>query len=69
MANDKVRMSPDPSGFVSTLEKICTEVAGPDAASVDRQSVFPERGVIVCASYSQLDVARMILFREGTHAI
>ena len=38
-------MSPDPAGFVSTLEQICTDVIGPDAVAVDRQGAFPERGL------------------------
>jgi alkylation response protein AidB-like acyl-CoA dehydrogenase len=38
-------MSSESSAFVSTLEKICTDVVGPDAAAVDRDGAFPERGV------------------------
>ena len=43
-------MSPDSSGFESTLEKICTDVVGPDASTVDRQRAFPERGVNALAA-------------------
>jgi hypothetical protein len=28
-------MSPDPGGFASRLEKICTDIVGPDAATVE----------------------------------
>ena len=38
-------MSPDPAGFVSTLEQICTDIVAPDAANVDRQGAFPERAL------------------------
>jgi alkylation response protein AidB-like acyl-CoA dehydrogenase len=38
-------MSPEAAGFAPALEKICTEIVGPDAAAVDRDGVFPERGV------------------------
>ncbi|HEY7187408.1 MAG TPA: acyl-CoA dehydrogenase family protein [Vicinamibacterales bacterium] len=38
-------MSPEPADFAPAFEKICTEVVGPDAAHVDRDGVFPERGV------------------------
>jgi alkylation response protein AidB-like acyl-CoA dehydrogenase len=38
-------MSPGPAGFTATLEKICTEIVGPDAADVDRNGSFPERGI------------------------
>ena len=38
-------MSPGPPGFTATLEKICTEIVGPDAADVDRHGAFPERGI------------------------
>lgn len=41
----EVRMSPEPAGFTAALEKICTEIVGPDAAVVDRGGAFPERGV------------------------
>ena len=43
-------MSPDSAGFTSVLEKICTDVVAPDAATVDRQSAFPERGVHALAA-------------------
>ena len=43
-------MSPDSSPFISTLEKVCTDVVGPDAATVDRQGTFPERGVRALAA-------------------
>ena len=43
-------MSPDSAGFTSALEKICTDVVAPDAATVDRQSAFPERGVNALAA-------------------
>lgn len=43
-------MSPDSAGFTSVLEKICTDVVAPDAATVDRQSAFPERGVNALAA-------------------
>jgi alkylation response protein AidB-like acyl-CoA dehydrogenase len=39
------RMSPDSADIGPTLEKICTEVVAPDAASVDRDGAFPERGL------------------------
>jgi alkylation response protein AidB-like acyl-CoA dehydrogenase len=38
-------MSPEPAGLTAALEKICTEIVGPDAAAVDRDGAFPERGV------------------------
>src|SRR5688572_24007053 len=41
----EVRMSPEPAGFTPALEKICTEIVAPDAAAVDRDGAFPERGV------------------------
>jgi len=43
-------MSPDSAGFTSVLEKICTDVVAPDAATVDRQSAFPESGVNALAA-------------------
>ena len=43
-------MSPESAGFTSVLEKICTDVVAPDAATVDRQSAFPERGVNALAA-------------------
>jgi alkylation response protein AidB-like acyl-CoA dehydrogenase len=43
-------MSPDSAGIGPALEKICTEVVAPDAASVDRGSAFPERGVKALAA-------------------
>ena len=43
-------MSPDPAGFTSALEEICTGIVGPDAATVDRQGVFPERAVHALAA-------------------
>lgn len=43
-------MSPDSAGFTSVLEKICNDVVAPDAATVDRQSAFPERGVNALAA-------------------
>jgi alkylation response protein AidB-like acyl-CoA dehydrogenase len=43
-------MSAVPSAFVSTLEQICTDVVGPDAATVDRHGAFPERGVKALAA-------------------
>jgi alkylation response protein AidB-like acyl-CoA dehydrogenase len=38
-------MSPEPAGFTPALEKICTEIVGPDAAAVDRDAAFPERAI------------------------
>jgi alkylation response protein AidB-like acyl-CoA dehydrogenase len=38
-------MSPEPAGFTRALEKICTEIVGPDAVAVDRDGAFPERGI------------------------
>jgi alkylation response protein AidB-like acyl-CoA dehydrogenase len=38
-------MSPEPVGFTEALEKICTEIVGPDAAAVDRDGAFPARGI------------------------
>lgn len=38
-------MSPEPAGFTEALEKICTEIVGPDAVTVDRDGAFPERGI------------------------
>lgn len=38
-------MSPESAGFTPALEKICTEIIGPDASAVDRDGAFPERGV------------------------
>ena len=38
-------MSSEPAGLTAALEKICTEIVGPDAAAVDRDGAFPERGV------------------------
>jgi len=43
-------MSPDPSPFISSLEQVCTDVVGPDAATIDRQGAFPERGVKALAA-------------------
>ena len=43
-------MSPDSTGFTSVWEKICTDVVAQDAATVDRQSAFPERGVNALAA-------------------
>ena len=43
-------MSPDSAGFASTLEQICTDIVAPDAATVDRQGAFPERGVNALAA-------------------
>ena len=43
-------MSPDSAGFTSVLEKICTDVVAQDAATVDRQSAFPDRGVNALAA-------------------
>jgi hypothetical protein len=41
----EVRMSPELAGVTAALEKICTEIVGPDATAVDRDGAFPERGV------------------------
>src|SRR6186713_143032 len=41
----EVCMSPASVGVASALEQICADVVGPDAATVDRQGAFPERGV------------------------
>jgi len=38
-------MSPQPAGLTPALEKICTEIVAPDAATVDRDGAFPERGI------------------------
>jgi len=38
-------MSPEPAGFTPALEKICTEIVGPNASTVDRDGAFPEQGV------------------------
>ena len=38
-------MSLEPADFTEALETICTEIVGPDAAAVDRDGAFPERGV------------------------
>jgi alkylation response protein AidB-like acyl-CoA dehydrogenase len=38
-------MSPELAGVTPALEKICTEIVGPDAAAVDRDGAFPERGI------------------------
>jgi alkylation response protein AidB-like acyl-CoA dehydrogenase len=43
-------MSTEPAGFAPALEKICTEIVGPEAASVDRDGSFPERGVRALAA-------------------
>jgi alkylation response protein AidB-like acyl-CoA dehydrogenase len=43
-------MSPDSAEFVATLERICTDVVRPEAAAVDRQAAFPERGVKALAA-------------------
>lgn len=43
-------MSSDSASFTSSLEKICTDVVAPDAATVDRQSAFPERAVNALAA-------------------
>ena len=43
-------MSPGSAGFTSVLEKICTDVVAQDAATVDRQSAFPDRGVNALAA-------------------
>src|SRR5262245_21656200 len=38
-------MSSENAGFAPALEQICTEVVGPDAAAVDRDGAFPDRGI------------------------
>ena len=38
-------MTPEPTGFTPALEKICREIVAPDAAAVDRDGAFPERGI------------------------
>jgi alkylation response protein AidB-like acyl-CoA dehydrogenase len=38
-------MCPDSPGYSTTLEQICTETIGPEAAGVDQQRAFPERGL------------------------
>ena len=38
-------MSPESAGFTAALETICNDIVGPDAAAVDRDGAFPERGV------------------------
>jgi alkylation response protein AidB-like acyl-CoA dehydrogenase len=43
-------MSPDSASFTAALEKICTEVVASEAAAVDRQSAFPEKGVNALAA-------------------
>ena len=40
-------MSPDPASISPALEQICSEVIATDAAAVDRDAVFPERGLNV----------------------
>ncbi len=38
-------MSTVPASFTESLEQACTQTIGPDAANVDRQGAFPERGL------------------------
>jgi len=38
-------MSADRANFAPALEKICTEIVAPDAAAVDRDGAFPDRGI------------------------
>ena len=38
-------MSTAPASFTESLEHTCTQTIGPDAANVDRQGAFPERGL------------------------
>src|SRR6186713_1799209 len=46
----EVCMSPASVGVASALEQICADIVGPDAATVDQQGVFPERGVNALAA-------------------
>jgi alkylation response protein AidB-like acyl-CoA dehydrogenase len=43
-------MSPAPASYTEALEQICTQTIGPEAANVDRQSAFPERGLKALSS-------------------
>ena len=43
-------MSPDSAGYSAALEQVCTETVGPEAAHVDQQGAFPERGLSALAA-------------------
>ncbi len=47
----------EPAGFTSALDRICTEIVGPDAAAVDRDGAFPERGVAALGEAGLLGAA------------
>ena len=38
-------MFPESASYTAALETICNDIVGPDAAAVDRDGAFPERGV------------------------
>jgi alkylation response protein AidB-like acyl-CoA dehydrogenase len=38
-------MSVDSAALIPALDHICTEIVAPDAAAVDRDGRFPERGL------------------------
>src|SRR3954469_8911036 len=38
-------MCPDPARYSTTLEQICIETIGPQAAAVDQERAFPARGL------------------------
>jgi len=43
-------MSPVPASYTEALEQTCTQTIGPEAANVDRQAAFPERGLKALSS-------------------
>jgi hypothetical protein len=43
-------MSTAPASYTEALEQTCTQTIGPEAANVDRQGAFPERGLRALSS-------------------
>ena len=43
-------MSPGSASYSAALEKVCTDTIGPEAANVDQQGAFPERGLKALAA-------------------
>jgi alkylation response protein AidB-like acyl-CoA dehydrogenase len=43
-------MSPAPASYTEALEQTCSQTIGPEAANVDRQGAFPERGLKALSS-------------------
>ena len=68
-------MCPDSADYSVTLERVCTETIGPEAANVDQQRAFPEKGMNALAAaglmgaVSAPEVGGLGLGFKGTSAI